>query len=366
MIINKLNKGDKVAIVSLSSGILGESFIKHELDLGLKRLEELGLVPVFMDNTLKGLDFIKNNPNKRFDDLKNAFSDSKIKAIISAIGGEDSYKLLPYIFEDEEFKNIVKNNPKIFMGYSDTTTLHLALNKLGLNTFYGPAFITDFAEFETEMLPYTKEGILSLFNPQESYQIHSSDVWYDERTDFSPAAVGTNRIKHDETKGFEFIKGNTIAEGEIYGGCIELLYNLTLYKSNTLTEEEKNTNHERIAVTQKHPIVKLNEELAGKILFFETSDGKPNKEVYQKMVKHLKNVGMFNNISGLLVGKPMDEAHYDEYKDVLLSELSEYNFPIVYNMNFGHSFPRMVLPIGATIKINPTEKSVTVTNNTFK
>ena len=98
MKINKLNKGDKVAIVSLSSGILGESFIKHELDLGIKRLEELGLVPVFMDNTLKGLDFVKNNPEKRFEDLKNAFKNSEIKAIISAIGGDDSYKLLPYIF----------------------------------------------------------------------------------------------------------------------------------------------------------------------------------------------------------------------------------------------------------------------------
>ena len=58
---NRLKKGDKVAIVSLSSGILGEPFVKHELDLGIKRLEELELVPVFMENSMKGIDFIKNH-----------------------------------------------------------------------------------------------------------------------------------------------------------------------------------------------------------------------------------------------------------------------------------------------------------------
>ena len=73
MEMKKLKKGDKVAIVSLSSGILGEPFIKHELDLGIKRLEELGLIPVFMDNSLKGLDYIRENPKSRAEDLKKAF-----------------------------------------------------------------------------------------------------------------------------------------------------------------------------------------------------------------------------------------------------------------------------------------------------
>ena len=366
MTINKLNKGDKVATISLSSGILGESFIKHELDLGIKRLEELGLVPVFTENSLKGLDFVKNNPEKRFDDLKNAFLNPEIKAIISAIGGEDSYKLLPYIFEDKEFAKIVKENPKIFMGYSDTTTIHLALNKLGLNTIYGPAFITDFAEFESDMLPYTKENILSLFNPKESYEIKPSNVWYDERKDFSPSAVGSLRIKHEETKGFEFLKGTETSEGEIYGGCLELLYNLSLHENKQLTDEEKETNKDRISVTKKYSVVKTGENLKGKVLFIETSDGKPSKEIYTKMINHLKTIGMFDHISALLVGKPMDETNYEDYKDVLTTELAEFNFPIVFNMNFGHSFPRMVLPYGATVKVSPKEKSVTITQNTIR
>lgn len=60
-----LVKGDNVAIVSLSSGILGESFVKHELDLGLKRIREFGLVPVVMPNALKGIKYLKNHVNKK-------------------------------------------------------------------------------------------------------------------------------------------------------------------------------------------------------------------------------------------------------------------------------------------------------------
>ena len=169
----RLSVGNNIAIVSLSSGILGESFIKHELDLGIKRLNEFGLVPKFMNNSLLGLEKLKNNPNLRADDLKQAFFDKNIDGILSAIGGNDAYKLIPHLLGDENFIKSVQNNPKIFMGYSDTTTIHLILNKLGLNTYYGPAFITDFAEFENDMLQKTKKCLLQtylFFDKQNIFQ----------------------------------------------------------------------------------------------------------------------------------------------------------------------------------------------------
>ena len=109
-----LKNGDKVAIVSLSSGVLGESFIKHELEIGIKRLKEFGLIPVIMPNALKGIEYIKNHPEKRAEDLKKAFMDDSIKMIITAIGGDDTYRTIPYLMEDIGFINAVKNNPKIF------------------------------------------------------------------------------------------------------------------------------------------------------------------------------------------------------------------------------------------------------------
>ena len=88
--MNKFNlkKGDKVAIVSLSSGILGEKFAEHELKLGIKRLKEFGLVPVVMNNSLKGIDYLKKHPEARAKDLKQAFMDKDVKMIITAIGDQ--------------------------------------------------------------------------------------------------------------------------------------------------------------------------------------------------------------------------------------------------------------------------------------
>lgn len=138
----KLRVGDKVAIVSLSSGILGEAFARHQLALGIKRLEEFGLVPVFMKNALKGVEFLSKNPKARAQDLKDAFFSDEIKAIICAIGGDDTFRIIPFLLDDKEFVNQVKKSPKIFTGYSDTTINHFVFFKLGLSTYYGINFLT--------------------------------------------------------------------------------------------------------------------------------------------------------------------------------------------------------------------------------
>lgn len=121
----KLRKGDKVAIVSLSSGMLGEDFCSHNIEIGVKRLEEYGLKPVFMPNALKGIEYLQAHPQARAKDLKDAFLDDSIAGIICAIGGDDTYRLLPYLMEDAEFIQAVEKHPKLFTGFSDTTVNHL-------------------------------------------------------------------------------------------------------------------------------------------------------------------------------------------------------------------------------------------------
>ncbi|EFO54442.1 MccC family protein [Streptococcus infantis SK1302] len=83
-----------IGIVSLSSGIIGEDFVKHEVDLGIQRLKGLGLNPIFLPHSLKGLDFIKNHPEARAEDLIQAFSDNSIDMILCAIGGDDTYRFI--------------------------------------------------------------------------------------------------------------------------------------------------------------------------------------------------------------------------------------------------------------------------------
>lgn len=154
----KLRKGDKVAIVSLSSGMLGEEFCSHNIEIGVKRLKEYGLEPVFMLNALKGIKYLQENPHPRVQDLKDIFLNDSIAGIIRAIGGDDTYRLLPYLMEDYEFIEAVKKHPKLFTGFSDTTVNHLMFYKQGLSTYYGPNFICDLQEIANEMLPYTKRA----------------------------------------------------------------------------------------------------------------------------------------------------------------------------------------------------------------
>lgn len=344
----KLKKGDRVAIVSLSSGMLGEEFCSHDIEIGVKRLKEYGLEPVFMPNALKGIAYLKARPEARAQDLKDAFSDDSIAGIICAIGGDDTYRLLPYLMEDEDFINAVQKHPKLFTGFSDTTINHLMLYKLGLSTCYGPAFICDLAEMSDEMLPYTRRAFESYLEGSELCEITSSEVWYETRTDFSRAAVGTERIAHPEVHGFELLQGNERFEGRLLGGCLESLYEIL---TAARYEDEK-------VVCEKYGLFPDITEWKGKILFIETSEEKPAPDLYEKEIAVLKEKGVFDVVSGVLVGKPQDEAYYEEYKRILVKMVDRPELPIVYNVNFGHAAPRCVLQYGALASVDMKKKTI--------
>ena len=194
-----------IGIISLSSGIIREDFVKHEVDLGVQRLKDLGLNPIFLPHSLKGLDFIKEHPEARAEDLIQAFSDDSIDMILCAIGGNDTYRLLPYLFENDQLQKVIKQ--KIFLGFSDTTMNHLMLHKLGIKTFYGQSFFADICELDKEMLPYSCHYFKELIETGRISEIRPSNVWYEERTDFSPEALGTPRVSHENT-GFDLLQGN--------------------------------------------------------------------------------------------------------------------------------------------------------------
>ena len=101
-----------VETVSLSSGIIGETFVAHELKIGAERLESMGLQVKFSKNALKGIEYIKNHPEDRASDLLAAYADPDVDMILCAIGGDDTYRLLPYLFENDELKKVV--NDKIY------------------------------------------------------------------------------------------------------------------------------------------------------------------------------------------------------------------------------------------------------------
>ena len=200
---NKLKKGDKVAIVSLSSGLAGEEMFRHRYELGKKRLEQLGFNVVTMKNALKGIEYLYNHPEKRAEDFMEAILDKDIKGIICNIGGDDTIRLLPYI----DFK-VIANNPKVFMGYSDTTINHFMMQKAGVVSYYGPAVMTDFAEnnnMHTYTLKYINEVLLE---NREDIVIKSSDKWTSEYLDWAiEENDNISRKMNEEKYGYEVVQG---------------------------------------------------------------------------------------------------------------------------------------------------------------
>ena len=332
-------KVKKIGIVSLSSGILGEDFVSHEVKIGIERLKKYGIEVEFLPNSTKGIEFLKNNPKARAKDLIDAFKDDSIDMILCAIGGDDTYRLLPYLFENNELEMAVKQ--KIFLGFSDTTMNHFMLNKVGIKTFYGQAFLPDVCELSKEMLPYSKHFFEELINNGEIKEIYPSDVWYNEREDFSEKAIGISMEEH-YNRGFELIRGNAKFEGKILGGCLDSIFDIF---DNSRYEDT-------VYLCQKYNLFPSLDEWKNKILLLETSEERPKPELFRKMILKLQEYGIFDVISGLIIGKPQNEEYYEEYKQILLDEIKNKDLSIVYNINVGHSTPRCIIPFGVNAKVD--------------
>lgn len=337
-------KVKKIGIVSLSSGVLGEDFVAHEVKIGIERLKKYGIEVEFLPNSKKGIEFIKNSPEARAKDLIKAFKDDSIDMILCAIGGDDTYRLLPYLFENNELEKIAKQ--KIFLGFSDTTMNHFMLNKVGIKTFYGQAFLPDICELSNEMLPYSEHFFEELINNGRIKEIYPSDVWYNEREDFSEKSIGISMEEH-QNRGFELLRGNAKFEGQILGGCLETIFDIF-----------DNSRHEdTVYLCQKYNLFPSLNEWENKILLLETSEERPKPELFRKMILKLQEYGIFDVISGLIIGKPQNEEYYNEYKQIILDEIRNKNLSIVYNINIGHSIPRCIIPFGVDAKVD-VEKQI--------
>lgn len=338
-------KVKKIGIVSLSSGILGEHFIRHELDIGAERLRAYGIEVEFLPHALKGAEFIKEHPECRAQDLLAAFQDDSIDMILCAIGGEDTYRLLPHLFDHNELERAVKQ--KIFLGFSDTTKNHFMLNKVGIKTFYGQAFLPDVCELGGEMLPYTRHYFEELVTTGKIKEIRPSDIWYEEREDFSENGIGVEMPSHPNA-GFELLQGKSTFKGQILGGCLESIYDIF---DNSRFEDT-------VSQCAKYKLFPTLEEWRDKILLLETSEEKPSPDLFRKMIRTLGAYGIFDVISGLLVGKPQNETYYQEYGKILLEECTNPDLSIVYNVNVGHATPRCIIPFGVDAEVNVDEQVV--------
>jgi len=338
----KLHPGDKIAAVSLSWGGPGDLPARYRA--GVRQLEEaFGVQVVEMAHTLAEPDWLRAHPQARAEDLMQAFSDPQIRAISSTIGGDDSIRSLPFLDLD-----VIRNNPKIYLGYSDSTITHFACLKAGLGSFYGPAIMSDFGE-NGGLFPYMVASVRkTLFESQPIGELRPNmDGWTDELLDWGDPANQSIPRKRQPCTGWNFLQGKGLHSGRLIGGCIEVL--------------------DWLRGTHVWPEAGVWDEA---ILFIETSEEAPAPLAVKRMLRALAALGVLKRIRGLLVGRPGGQvapkrfAEYDQaILNVIVEEEGRTDIPIVTAMDFGHTEPKLLLPYGALTHIDCDQETITIAEN---
>ncbi|MHA2251324.1 MAG: S66 family peptidase [Candidatus Kariarchaeaceae archaeon] len=338
----KLKKGDTVAILSSSWG--GPNLFPHIYESGIKVLEEMGLTIKEYPTTRAEAEILYNNPKARANDINQAFNDPEVNAIIQSIGGDDSIRILQHLD-----KEIITNNPKILMGYSDTTTLLAYLNQWGLVTLHGPSIMAGFSQLNN--FPEALSDIHNfLFSTNSMYQYKAYRYYCEGYPDWSKLEnTGKTNSLHANTKGWGWLQGEDTIHGHLFGGNMLVMQFL------------KSTQY------WPHP-----EFWNNKILFFETSEEMPSPYYVKLILRNYGIQGIFDRISGLIFGRPRDfsEQQREEFNNAILeivkNEFNNSNLPIVTNLDFGHTDPQLILPLGITAEINCQDKTIQLLEPTFE
>ena len=333
----KLNPGDKVATVSPSWG--GPSVFPQRYQIGVQQLQnEFGLQVVEMPNTLKPADWLACNPKARADDLMQAFADPAIKGIFATIGGDDSIRLLPFID-----LNVIHHNPKIFMGYSDTTIGHLMCYKADLVSFYGPSVMVEFAE-NGGISPYIAQSLRqTLFSKEVIGEIKPSTGWTIERLDWANPENQNIKRKLNPSTGWKFLQGTGIHRGHLIGGCLEVF--------------------DWTRGTELFPT-----QWQDAILFLETSEDMPPPEFVRDILRVYAAIGILHELSGILFARPYDNGDkFDEYDRAILQIVRDEEglteLPIITRMDFGHTSPIFVIPYGIQAEIDCDNQRFSILEN---
>lgn len=279
--------------------------------------------------------YLRRNPQSRAADVNDAFLDPEVNAIIASVGGCDSVRILPYLDVEAALEH-----PKVLMGFSDTTTLLAHLCCRGMVTFYGPSVLAGISQLPN--YPRAMEHFRDmLFRPSPTYDYRPYPRYSEGYPDWSDdSRVGKINRKRRNT-GWKVLQSNGAVEGELFGGCIEVL--------------------EMMKSTRFFPPV---ERWAGKVLFLETSEEKPTPEAVQNMLRNYGMIGALDDLSALLLARPRGYSREEKRRlerkvlEVVAGEFGRSDMPIIADMDFGHTDPQLILPLGARVAVDSNAPSV--------
>jgi len=326
-----LTPGDTVAVLSPSWG--GPHAFPHVFDRGLAILRDWGLDVREYASTRAPEERLHADAQRRADDFNRAFADPSIRAVFASIGGDDSIRLLPHLDGA-----VIAANPKILMGFSDTTTLLTAVRRLGIVTFHGPSVMAGLSQMGGLPPSYEQHVREMLFEPEATHAYRGFGSFAEGYPDWSdPALVGmANPLRPDE--GPRTLQGSGRVIGDLFGGCLEVL--------------------DWLRGTIAWP---GDGEWAGRLLFFEPSEERPGPDQVARILRAFGVLGVFDpgsGVTGALVGRTRDQsadetaAFEASIRAVIGDEFRRPDLPIVANLPFGHTDPQWVLPLGVRAQLD--------------
>jgi len=324
LIPEKLRAGDEVRVIAPSQSMAIIS--KENREIANRRFEEMGLRLSFGKHVEESDMFNSSSVESRVEDFNEAFADKNVKMVLPVIGGFNSNQLLRYI----DWEN-VKNNPKIFCGYSDITALNNAIYaKTGLVNYSGPAYSSFGMKKHFEYsLEYFKKALFS----DEPFEVKPAEKFTDDRWYLDQE----NRIPI-KNEGFWIIQ-NGEAKGKIIGGNASTLY--LLDGTEFRPKFEKNT-----------------------ILFLEDDDwvGEGTAVNFDRLLQHYIHQPDFGNVRGLVIGRfhPSSKITREKLEYIISTKKELRNMPIVANVDFGHTSPLITFPIGGRCELLVTANRIII------
>jgi muramoyltetrapeptide carboxypeptidase LdcA involved in peptidoglycan recycling len=293
-----LKAGDRVAIVSTSWG--GPAVFPHRYEAGKRYLADVfELEPVEMPHALREAGWLDRNPQARAQDIHAAFADPSIKGVIASIGGDDAIRLIPHID-----LNVIADNPKVFLGYSDPAVLHFGCLKAGLGSFYGPTIMAGFAE-NGGMHAYAESSLRkAIFQTDPIGEVvPNRDGWTVEHLPWNDPESQNRRRRLTPSTGPRTLLGTGIVRGHLIGGCAEVL---EMLKGSDWWPPPDYWN--------------------GAILFYETSEEAPPPTLVLRSLRNFAAHGILSRLAGIALGRPggpVDEAYRKGQEDAVVRALAE-------------------------------------------
>ncbi|MXV62252.1 LD-carboxypeptidase [Natronorubrum sp. JWXQ-INN-674] len=338
-----LEPGDRIAVVAPSSNAAVE--FPHVYELGLERLRTtFDLEPIEYPTASKGTEYLIDHSEARARDVMDAFADPDIRGVISVIGGNDQIRILEHLDPD-----VLRENPTRFYGYSDNTQLALYLWNLGLVSYYGPAVMVELA-MDGHLFDHTVEYTNRAFFDESFGALEPAEAFTDEPGDWTDPDSLDQPRETEPNPGWTWAGGETAVEGRVWGGCLESI-DQRLLADRYLPEDS---------------------DLEGTILALETSEEVPAHTWVAGVLRALGERGLLERFDGVLVGRPATRSHLEDrppeqreryrtqQRDAISGVLETYNptAPIVFDVDFGHTWPTTPIPIGGRVEIDPESETI--------